>query len=99
MKVNALKGDWIEAFPNRFPRFAAVHQRSQLSVSVRSQCSRSSQQLGSQAARCLARELADSLPLCLFKDSFEVRDCAKRINRVLVTVIKPLWNRTEDGMF
>ena len=35
---------------------------------------------------------------CLFKDSFEVRECAKWIKKILVTIIKLLWSRTEDGM-
>ena len=36
MKVHALEGVVVKAFSDRFPRFAAVHQRTQVSVSVRS---------------------------------------------------------------
>ena len=36
VKVNAFEGLRIKAFTGRFPRFAAVHQRTQVSVSVRS---------------------------------------------------------------
>ena len=36
VKVDSLEGLRIKAFTDRFPRFAAVHQRTQVSVSVRS---------------------------------------------------------------
>ena len=37
MEIDALKGALVKAFSDRFPRFAAVHQRTQVSVSVGSQ--------------------------------------------------------------
>ena len=43
MKVIALEGAFVEAFSDRFPNFTAVHQCAEVSVSVSSQCSRSSQ--------------------------------------------------------
>ena len=36
MKVSAIEGALVEAFTDRFPRFAAVHQRTQVSFSIRS---------------------------------------------------------------
>ena len=54
MKIDTFEGALVKAFSDRFPRFAAVHQRAQVPVFVSSQCSRSSQKLGSWAAGCLA---------------------------------------------
>ena len=36
MKIDALEGALVKAFSDRVPRFTAVHQRTQVSVSVRS---------------------------------------------------------------
>ena len=36
MEIDALEGALVTAFSDRFPRFAAVHQRTQVPVSVRS---------------------------------------------------------------
>ena len=35
MKVNALEGALVEGFSHKFPSFATVYQRAQVSVSVR----------------------------------------------------------------
>ena len=37
--------------------------------------------------------------LLFFNDSFEVCECAKRIGRVSVAVVKPLQDRTKNGIF
>ena len=36
MEIDALGEALVKAFSEKFPRFAAVHQRAQVSVSVRS---------------------------------------------------------------
>ena len=40
-----------------------------------------------------------SLLFGLFNDSVEICERTKRVRRIPVIVVKPLQNRTEDGMF
>ena len=47
MKVNTLEGALVEAYPDRFPSFAAVYQCAQVSVSVSTSRSQGNQELGS----------------------------------------------------
>ena len=60
MKANTFERALVEAFANRFPSRATAHQCAQMSVSGSSQSGSSNQELGSQAAWCVAQEYGSS---------------------------------------
>ena len=66
------------AFSHGFPRFTAMHQRTQVPVSVGNWRGRSSQHLGSYAARCLTQKLMNSPFSGFLENDFDVREAGRQ---------------------
>ena len=91
MKVNALKGALIEAFPHGFPSFAAMHQRANVPLSVSSQSSRSDKKLGIRLSSVLRESSRTVGFLGFLENDLEIFKSDKVI-KVLVFIVDLLQN-------